>query len=234
MIPSLFEEDETVDCAMLLANALYFNAVWKEPFMEERTKKSTFRNADGSSADVDMMSAEYDYRDYWSGKTFDLCALPYGNEAFSMVFLLPHEDATLDESIDELAQQDWKKIGESMGNCQYVSLSVPKFELPATRYDLIPTLKSMGMQTPFIPSADFSGMTEDVTLCIDKVNQKAALTLNEQGTQAAAVTEVRMMVTGGDWTPTPIDFTLNRPFAFLIKEKSTGVILFAGAVNRLN
>ena len=70
-------------------------------------------------------------------------------------------------------------------------------------------------------------------LAISKVNQKTALMLNEQGTQAAAVTEVELAETSAGNEPQPIYFILNRPFAFLIKENSTGAILFAGAINKL-
>jgi serpin B len=65
------------------------------------------------------------------------------------------------------------------------------------------------------------------------VNQKTALVLNEQGTQAAAVTEIQLVATSGGDEPQPVYFKLNRPFAFLIKENSTGAILFAGAINKL-
>ena len=89
----------------------------------------------------------------------------------------------------------------------------------------------MGMQVPFTGLADFRNMTGEKGLFIGSVQQKTALTLNEQGTQAAAITKIEML--GSPGNDDSVDFVLNRPFAFLIKEKSTGVILFAGAVNRL-
>lgn len=234
MIPTLFDEGETPNCDMLLANALYFNAVWASPFERELTRKGTFTNADGSLSTVDMMESVYEDRGYLSLGLSELCALPYGNRAYSMVFLLPHTDATLEEAIAELAGQDWKQVNTKLeSRSAFAKLTLPRFELPATKYDLIPTLKDMGMQTPFTGSANFHAMVSDADVCIGKVNQKTALSVNEQGTQATAVTEVQMLLTGGDFTPTLTEFNLNRPFAFLIKEKSTGVILFAGTVNKL-
>ena len=111
---------------------------------------------------------------------------------------------------------------------------MPKFELPVAKYDLKTTLIDMGMILPFTLWADFSGMTQDAALMIDKCEQKCTLSVDEKGSQAAAVTKVEMVLTA-DSTPQPAlhDFILNRPFAFLIKEKSTGAILFAGAVNKL-
>ena len=92
----------------------------------------------------------------------------------------------------------------------------------------------MGMQVPFTGNADFRNMTDEADLLIGAVDQYTALTLNEQGTQAAAITKVEVEATSnGGEEPNPVDFTLNRPFALLIKEKSTGVILFAGAVNNV-
>jgi len=115
-----------------------------------------------------------------------------------------------------------------------VKLTVPKFELKDLKYDLKPALTAMGMELPFTGLADFRNMSDEDGLLIDKVDQLTALTLNEQGTQAAAVTKVEMTYgSNGVEPPKPVDFILNRPFAILVKEKSTGVILFAGVVNQL-
>ena len=134
---------------------------------------------------------------------------------------------------------DWKELNAKLAeNYNFVMLSVPKFQIENQKYDLIPSLKDMGIQTAFIGLADFSNMTEDVDLFISKVEQKTALILNESGTSAAATTIIEETVTEETVTsngnePEPLDFKLNRPFAFIIKEKSTGAILFAGAINKL-
>ena len=114
-----------------------------------------------------------------------------------------------------------------------MQLSVPKFDLKGMDYDLKPTFQDMGMQIPFTGLADFRNMCKDVALAISKVNQKTALMLNEQGTQAAAITKVEFIATDNAESSKPIIFTLNRPFAFLIKENSTGCILFTGAIDKL-
>ena len=236
MIPSLYDEDELPKCEMLLANALCFKAVWKNPFIADWTQKGTFTNADGSKTTVDMMFKQnYNMNVAASRKTFDLCAKPYGNGAFSMVLMLPHEGNTLEECIGELARQDWKQLNDEIEKSHSaIALYMPKFELPVAKYDLKTTLIDMGMILPFTLWADFSGMTQDAALMIDKCEQKCTLSVDEKGSQAAAVTKVEMVLTA-DSTPQPAlhDFILNRPFAFLIKEKSTGAILFAGAVNKL-
>ena len=151
-----------------------------------------------------------------------------------MVFLLPHQGVALSKSIDELAQKDWKVLTANLTKSyRSVYLRVPKFELKGLSYDLKPALSALGMQLPFTDLADFQNMTNKGSLCIGKVDQKTALMLNEQGTQAAAITKVEMWASSNGTEPEPVDFIINRPFAFLIKENSTGVILFAGAVNKL-
>lgn len=233
MIPSLFDEDKGVDAQVVLANALYFNAVWESPFSSENNIAGNFANADKSWSRVVLMK-EGGYKKYLRCESFDLCEKQYGNGAFSMVFLLPHDQVTLEGSISNLCQMNWAELNKQLKkNSQLVQLSVPKFDLKGMDYDLKPTLQDMGMQIPFTGLADFSNMCKDVALAISKVNQKTALMLNEQGTQAAAITKVEFIATDNAESSKPIIFTLNRPFAFLIKENSTGCILFTGAIDKL-
>jgi serpin B len=233
MIPELYDVDKGVSPSLfvVLANALYFNGAWKDPFDKAFTEKGVFTNSDKSQSVIDMMK-ESGYRNYLDCGTFDLCEKPYGNEAFSMVFLLPHKGTALSQCIGELTMKDWKALTASLEESEkLVRLTVPKFEWKNLEYNLKPALESMGMQIPFTDQADFRNMTEWNGLFIGSVTQKTALSLNEQGTQAAAITKIEMWGSNGD--DNYVDFVLNRPFAFLIKEKSTGVILFAGAVNLL-
>lgn len=233
MIPELYDVDKGVSPSLfvVLANALYFNGAWKDPFDKAFTEKGVFTSSDKSQSVIDMMK-ESGYRNYLDCGTFDLCEKPYGNEAFSMVFLLPHKGTALSQCIGELTMKDWKALTASLEESEkLVRLTVPKFEWKNLEYNLKPALESMGMQIPFTDQADFRNMTEWNGLFIGSVTQKTALSLNEQGTQAAAITKIEMWGANGD--DNYVDFVLNRPFAFLIKEKSTGVILFAGAVNRL-
>ena len=235
MVPKIIGETEDVSLlAMLLANALYFNGVWHTPFLQQLTTKGTFTNADRSACDLDMMQ-ESGYKNYLDCGTFTLCEKPYGNEAFSMVFLLPRKDAALSGCIGEMAKQDWKALIARLSSSQrLVEMTVPKFELKDLSYDLKPIFERMGMNLAFTSFADFRNMTDESSLYISQITQKTAIMLNEQGTQAAAITKVEASFTSnGEAEPVPVEFTLNRPFAFFIKEKSTGIILFAGIVSRL-
>ena len=229
MIPRLFEEKEEVNSEAVLANALYFYGVWAHPFNSALSVKDAFTNADKSAVSQSYLKDE-DFQNYLSCETFDLCDRPYGNGAFSMLFLLPHKDVTPGKAVSDLAQMDWKGLTANLVTTANVKMMVPKLELKGMSCDLIPSLKEMGMQKAFTDTADFGNMTDATVLPIGKVNQKTALMLTKQGTQTATTTMQWGVVPG---MVESVDFVLNRPFAFLIWERSTGVILFAGVVNKL-
>ena len=200
MIPELYDVDKGVSPSLfvVLANALYFNGAWKDPFDKAFTEKGVFTSSDKSQSVIDMMK-ESGYRNYLDCGTFDLCEKPYGNEAFSMVFLLPHKGTALSQCIGELTMKDWKALTASLEESEkLVRLTVPKFEWKNLEYNLKPALESMGMQIPFTDQADFRNMTEWNGLFIGSVTQKTALSLNEQGTQAAAITKIEMWGSNGD------------------------------------
>ena len=231
MIPRLFEEKEEVNSEVVLANALYFYGVWADPF-GSAAKKDAFTNADKSAALQSYMEKEEERLHYLSCETFDLCDKYYGNGAFSMTFLLPHKDVTPGKAVSDLAQMDWKGLtAKLLGTRVLVTLTVPSFELKGMSYDLTPALKEMGMQKAFSDTAEFGNMTDKAALPIGKVNQKTAMMLTKQGTQTATtMKQLGIISWNGEETA---DFYLSRPFAFLIWERSTGVILFAGVVNKL-
>lgn len=113
----------------------------------------------------------------------------------------------------------------------YLDVQLPKFKIEYS-CTMNKDLNAMGMVAPFDAAlADFSKMA-DAELFIDFVKQKAFVEVNEEGTEAAAVTVVGMVETAMP-DPEPLAFHVNRPFIYLIKEKSTGVILFAGKVDEL-
>jgi serpin B len=92
-------------------------------------------------------------------------------------------------------------------------------------------LQKLGMTQAFTSAAQFDRMFADpaVQACIDMVIQKARISVTEWGTEAAAVTVVGMMESSAYNPEPPVDFICNHPFAYLIAEKTSGTILFAGA-----
>ncbi len=115
-----------------------------------------------------------------------------------------------------------------------VIVSLPRFKI-TQEFELNSTLEGLGMKTAFDPnSADFSGMTGDKSLVISAAIHKAYIDVDENGTEAAAATAVMMEMATAmpsqDAPPPPIYFTADHPFLFLIRDNSSGAILFMGRV----
>lgn len=215
------------DACMYLINALYFKGIWKNQFKKAATAREDFTNADGSRQKVDMMNQTATFN-YVSTDAFSLAELPYGNEAFSMVILLPAEGKTLDESLSGLTCDSWKEWGSAMTKIA-VQLKLPRFKVEYQK-GLIKDLIAMGMKDAFNGNdADFSKMS-DKELFIGLLEQFTYINVDEEGTEAAAVTIGGMVDTSA---PAPASFNVNRPFAYIIKEKSTGAILFMGKMTKL-
>lgn len=217
------------DIFMYLINALYFKGIWTNQFEKSATRQEDFTNVDGIRKKVNMMNQTSTFN-YTHNNTFSMAELPYGNEAFSMVILLPNEDKTLDESLSELTYESWN---ESNGNLSGRELQV-KFPRFKVEYDkkLEDDMIAMGMKDAFDGyKADFSKMSS-AELFIGLLQQFTYINVDEEGTEAAAVTIGGMELTS-DGPSTPVPFYIDRPFVFIIKEKSTGAILFMGKITEL-
>ena len=167
------------------------------------------------------------------GYTTDECCryleMDYGNKAFSMIVMLPNEGRTTRDVIEQLNNKHWSMIIKGIRPTQ-VSLRMPRFKTEC-KYGLEKKiLPEMGMHIPFTEAADFSGIT-DVPIFISRVIHKTFVQVDEEGTEAAAVTVVETVKTSID--PSPIHFHIDRPFVFAIREKSTGVILFIGEIGEV-
>lgn len=214
---------------LYLLNALYFKGIWKNQFKKSDTAEEAFTNADGSKSTVHMMNLCDERFNYAENEYFSMAELPYGNEAFSMVVLLPAEGKSLDECLPQLNDERWGEWNSSLSSSA-LNLKLPRFEMEYDK-ELIDDMMAMGMQEAFTPSADFSGMADE-DLFISLLQQFTYVKVNEEGTEAAAVT-VGGMDVAAPGPSTVIPFYVDRPFIFLIKEKSTGVILFMGKVTKL-
>ena len=163
---------------------------------------------------------------YTADETASYLELAYGNQAFSMILMLPNEDKTTNELVNSLSNEKWQQITEHMSGRE-VNLTLPRFKMEceyALENNILPT---MGMRAPFSSQADFSGIS-DVRLYISSVIHKTFVEVNEEGTEAAAVTAAEMTTTSIEPPSIPVDYVVNKPFVFAIREKSTGVILFIG------
>lgn len=215
---------------MYLINAIYFKGTWTYEFDPEATRSRPFTGMNGTQNDVPMMEQETDLG-YFETEIFQAVDLPYGDSLYSMTVILPRHGRQLDaviESLDQKIWNEWTGRFRSTG----VSLRLPRFKLEY-EVTLNDVLSSLGMEIAFNPyEADFTRINPNQEdLYISNVKHKTFVEVDEEGTEAAAVTSVEVSVTsaGGGAVPVHVD----RPFVFAIREQHSGTILFVGKVVNL-
>jgi len=229
LIPEII--DKIPENARLFAlNSIYFKGAWEYKFEKEDTKKESFTSIDGSSSKTWMMHME-GWLDYSSNDTWSTVRLPYGNGSYSMYVLLPHEGISVDAVMEGLDGKTWEIEKNRMRSCK-VDLKLPRFET-ASDINLIDIMISLGMERAFYPDmAEFGDMFENESgIFLGILKQKSMIIVNEEGTEAAGVTLGGSMVTG--FMPPenkPQTFHADRPFVYLIQEKSSNAIFFIGAI----
>lgn len=229
LIKSIIDKTSTSDL-MYLLNALYFKGIWTSEFDAKNTTKMNFASENGTQTKVDMMHQDATFN-YTEDETMQLVELPYGNKAFSMMVLLPKEGNKLADVTKALQNGDyWNDLKSKLSNRE-VDLFLPKFKTEYSK-KLNDVLIDMGMEIAFTPNkADFSRMS-DRDAFISLVKQNTYIATDEVGTEAAAVTAVGIVVTSFPADDNKVIFKADRPFAYIIQEKSSGAILFMGAVKR--
>ena len=221
-------------CVELLMNALYFKASWRDPFYEEVTREELFTGKHGSKRLEKMMRRREDIA-YYSSDKFSMVRLPYGytenyrpqDSNYSMSLVLPAEGIDIDDLVAGFDSQSWSAAQSSLSS-RLVDLWLPRFDIDFDQ-DLSDCFKNLGMTAPFAPNADFSAMS-DHDLFVSLIKQVANISVDEKGTEAAAVTVIAMAESAlpDPNPPVPIPFHCDRPFLFAITEQTTGTILFMG------
>lgn len=225
-IKKLLNEPLAPSTNLVLINALYFKGIWAKKFSKNSTEESQFTNIDGSMTKVDMMH-QTDSFNVWIGNKMDMIELPYGNETFCMEVYLPHRGEKLENCMKSLGQNTFFEIRDKKSK-QKVQLGLPRMEL---KYDtsIKEPLMNMGMTNAF-GQADLSGIS-DGEINISDIKHITYIKVDEDGTEAAAVTSAFII---GSAAPEPhVNFFVDRPFAYIIREKSTGMILFMGRVVKM-
>jgi serpin B len=224
----------TKDIRMVLTNAIYFNGKWRLKFKAKNTCKRKFNLAGNKGLDVYTMRMWNEYFNYMKGEGFAALEMPYKGNEYSMVILLPDKIDGLESLEAGLSADKLEKWLVKMETKKIKELSLPKFKV-TSEFMLSETLQALGMKDAFVfPKADFSGMSTSAEgLFIKEVVHKTFVEANEEGTEAAAATAV--MPTPGEplerKKEKPIYFNVDRPFFFLIRQKSTGAIFFMGRIN---
>lgn len=213
---------------LYLINAIYFKGDWTEQFDPNRTQPRPFRLADGSTVNVPTMThgKQADIR-IASRPYATIVDLPYGGQAFSMTIVLPSDSTTVDNLVSGLTAEQWSEWTAGLGPSRN-EVFLPKFKITNT-LALIPSLATLGMGIAFdcVPPemADFTRIHAPSELCITEVKHKSYVDVNEEGTEAAAVTSVGVGITS-----VPQSIVVNRPFIFALRENLSGTILFMGVI----
>jgi serpin B len=221
----------TPDTRMVLVNAIHFFGPWQKEFDKELTQTLPFHNIAGEKTLTDFMFRK-DSFSYYEDETCQALELPYSEEGFSMVLMLPSEDISLQEFEIHLSADKFSSIIDQMQK-KNAEIFIPRFEAN-TKINLEEVLSAMGMPEAFSNKADFSGMTGYTDLKIDQIIHQAVIEVQEEGTEAAAATAVVMIVkTSVGMDEEKIVFRADRPFLFAIKDNTYNSILFMGRVVQL-
>ena len=236
MIPKILDEVNPYMVSYLL-NAIYFKADWASKFDSKNTKDETFTTKTGSTT-LPMMHQNV-LISYLKTNTYSAVILPYGNSLWNMTVMLPEEGATTDDIIKEVAQSSvlnnrgWCGTGSDVFQGYEVDLKLPRFETASDTDELglVELMKKMGIKQAFDSDfAEIPNMCEDRNLYISMMRQKAKIKVNEEGSEAAAVTVAGVNATTAvsPQEYPKATFHANRPFVYVISEASSGVILFVG------
>ena len=213
---------------MYLINAVYFKGAWTTRFEKKNTHSADFRRADGSTQTVQMMRQAYSFN-YAKDELGQYLEMNFGNDAFSMVVMLPDEGRTTRDMITAMNSNRWEATIKRMSP-KAIALILPRFKAECDYQLQEGILPDLGMRLPFSNAANFSGIT-NAPLFISTIIHKTFIDVNEYGAEAAAAT-INDMVGSSDPDQYK-DFTVDRPFLFVIREKSTGVILFIGEIGEI-
>lgn len=238
LIPSIISQ-LNADDKMVLVNALYFKAEWKNEFKKNQTHDRPFHLSDGSDIEVPMM-LQTSHLSYAEDDYCQAVGLPYKQKAdeqsgepiektqYAMYVLLPKEGIRITDFVNrQLSASYWKQL--KFGAEEQVRLQLPKWENNYST-SLVRPLQQMGIQRIFSPKAQFGGISK-TPLTVGDILQKTYIKVDEKGTEAAAATAVIMRLTSAaPAKKRPIEMTVDRPFVYFLVETTTNTPVFAGIV----
>jgi serpin B len=224
-IPQILQEgDVDAMTRIFLVNAIYLKAGWLNRFDADKTKSLPFTRPDGSKVSVPTMASDLEYQ-YAAGSGYRAIEIPF-ETSVSMTIVVPDNMSSF---VNGLTAAKLASI-DSAATTYEVDLTLPRFSADS-RVDLATVLQTMGMTTVFDPNgADLSGITTDQKLSIYKVIHQANIDVNEEGATASAVTAVGGRGGAGEQPPY-VQFHINKPFLYFVREGSTGAVLFMGRID---
>lgn len=230
-IPEILTQEDPAR-RLVLTNAVYFKGQWQQQFSANATHDGDFFAEGGATQRARLMHKVL-RTPYYEGEGFQAAEFLYDDGAFSLAVFLPRArdglaaferqlmGSTLDRWLTDLDTAERPRL----------DVTLPKVEM-RTDYDLVPQLQALGLRLAFMDGADFSGVTEQERLAISAVIHKTFLAIDEEGTEAAAVTAIDMRATAAMPQPEapPIEFRADHPFFIVLRHKPTGTKLFMGRV----
>lgn len=222
-------KDVSADTRLILTSAVYMKAAWLRQFNNHATSKAPFHIDANQSIEIDMMQST-DRFSLFVDDEAAVIELPYIHDtqgpALAMLVVLPKQIeglAKLESGLSLKKLNSWK---EQMSR-QRVQLSFPKFKIE-NKMDLNDVMAALGMKLAFTRKADFSGITGSSDLFINEAIHQTFINVDENGTEAAAVTALGMRTTSIEIPEEPYEFIADHPFFFIIVDQRTQTILFMG------
>lgn len=215
------------DQILSIINTIYFEGVWANSFDAVNNTEEAFTLADGSQVNVTYMNRTFDGATYYETDNYTLFEVPFEGGQ-TMKFVLPKEGAALETLLDQqslaqiLAAQD-----ESAAHVADVNLKLPKFSFDS-EFDLNDTCKALGLEELLDGRADLSGIT-DGRAALSSVKQESHVEVDENGCKAAAYTKMDLMRMSLTIQMEEYDFSLDRPFLFVIESQDQAP-LFVGTI----
>ena len=234
LIKEFLSEPFDIETKLALLNAIYFKGDWVNEFEKNSTYKEDFTTTDKGIKKVDMMHDYGRNEFYVKNDTLDGVVMDYRNGSMAMMVLKPTAGQTVREMYENLTYEEFHALLDN-GTVQNIKLKIPKFEVEFDK-NLNETLQNMGLRLAFDDTkADFTGIgyTENgLPLYISLVRQKAVVKLDEEGTEAAAVTMVVMNeCTSAMPVEQPIEVFFDEPFLYMIMDKESRTPLFIGVMD---
>jgi len=210
---------------VLLVNTLYFKGASVNEFSERLTQKEAFTLSSGETVMVDMMNDQFRVP-YYDAGDFKAVKLYYKGGA-SMLFLRP--EGNVDELVEALTADKLLEISSKLSACR-TNLKIPRLDF-SYKDEMSRYLKALGMVEAFTEEADFRQIVDLEQVHVDSVLHECRIKLDEEGTEAAAVTAIAVTATSAMPEPEQIvDLYLDKPFVFAIVDERTGAVLFLGKV----
>jgi len=221
-------EEIGADTVMYLINAIYFKAAWTVTFDKESTYDGQFTLSDGSTKTVEMMTfkdaQDFDfYSSGWEEGDYSVIRLPYGRGKFAFYGIIPNS-GSIDDFISKMAENGLDSYFKNLVETEEVPVTMPKFKFEYEK-SLVDVFKALGMEKAFDTGGLLELAQDGENLYISDIIHKTFIEVNEEGTEAAAVTAVEV----GE-TSMPAGFYGNRPFVYVIRDDRSGTILFIGKV----